>query len=135
MQWLEGLRRPAEMIRLLLTAYLPMAAQLGPSHAVLRRLLSASLLLRPFTFLTWLSTPPAALPTPSPPQLKVKTEELLEVYRQQDGAGGVRKVPHATAGSAAPAASGSSGGLLARLRGSSGGSHSGGGGSGSGRPK
>lgn len=28
----------------------------------------------------------------SPLQLKVKTEELLEVYRQQDGAGGVRKV-------------------------------------------
>ncbi|KAI3428796.1 hypothetical protein D9Q98_007615 [Chlorella vulgaris] len=48
---------------------------------------------------------------PSFEQLKVKTEELLEVYRQQDGAGAARKVPQA-------GSSGSSGGggLLARLR-------------------
>jgi hypothetical protein len=47
-------------------------------------------------------------------QLKVKMEELLEVYRQQEGAGGVRKVQQAGGGGG--------GGLLARLR--SGGSSS-----------
>ncbi|PSC75761.1 Tyrosine-kinase isoform SRK1 [Micractinium conductrix] len=66
---------------------------------------------------------------PSFEQLKVKMQELLEVYRQQDGgvaAGGiggtaVRKVPQAGA-AAAPPSSGSSGGLLARLRASGSGS-------------
>ena len=73
---------------------------------------------------------------PSFEQLKVKTEELLEVYRQQDGAGGVRKVPQATAAPAHPSGGtpgGGGGGLLARLRGS--GSGSVGGSSSSGRPK
>lgn len=64
---------------------------------------------------------------PSFEQLKVKTEELLEVYRQQDaaGAGAVRKVPQAVGtGSAAPSgpSSSSGGGLLARLRSSTSGS-------------
>ncbi|EFN58114.1 hypothetical protein CHLNCDRAFT_142454 [Chlorella variabilis] len=55
---------------------------------------------------------------PSFEQLKVKTEELLEVYRQQDGAGGVRKASTTGGGGG-----GAGGGLLARLR-SGGGSSS-----------
>ena len=62
----------------------------------------------------------------------MKTEELLEVYRQQDGASSVRKVPHATATGAATGG----GGLLARLRGSSsGGGGASGSSSGAARPK
>lgn len=53
-------------------------------------------------------------------QLKGKMEELLEVYRQQDGAAGtVKKVPSAGAGgsgSSGAAPGGGGGGLLARLR-------------------
>jgi hypothetical protein len=68
-----------------------------------------------FHHLARLTAVPLFLTHPFPPapllQLKVKTEELLEVYRQQDGAGAARKVPQA-------GSSGSSGGggLLARLR-------------------
>lgn len=72
---------------------------------------------------------------PTPPshclQLKVKMAELLEVYRQQDGATGVRKVPQATVSGS----SSGGGGLLARLRGTTGSGSVGGSGSGSGRPK
>ncbi|KAL4445365.1 hypothetical protein ABPG77_011190 [Micractinium sp. CCAP 211/92] len=57
---------------------------------------------------------------PSFEQLKGKMEELLEVYRQQDGAAGtVKKVPSAGAGgsgSSGAAPGGGGGGLLARLR-------------------
>lgn len=67
--------------------------------------------------------PPACAPSHPPlpaPQLKLKMEELLEVYRQQDGAAGVvKKVPAAGAGgsgSGAAAPGGGGGGLLARLR-------------------
>ena len=53
-------------------------------------------------------------------QLKVKMEELLEVYRQQEGAG-AKKVPQVGTGGGGSGG----GGLLARLR--SGGSSSRGG--------
>lgn len=75
----------------------------------------------PVDLSAWPPLPSTPSPLGSPGrQLKGKMEELLEVYRQQDGAaGGVKKVPPAGGGSSSSsgvAPGGGGGGLLARLR-------------------